>query len=289
MLGAKVSIRNKTRKPDGHYVACDHYANGIGDNIALVQHINGSQFVDAVYMLRGGAVGIMQFKPQPPHKPPVLPKAAAIDQINGRLYLEKRGISSEAIVNAERAGLVKYCKGAVLFVGYDNDGAVQNVTRRAITANDEKPKRDLSGTLKYHAQMLRSNDSNMVWIVEGGIDALAIHDLAIKQHKPVPTVIISGGAGVRSFLDNPAIIEILQKADRITLAYDNESTPEKQLKTDADHNRQAETIEMITGVKPSVYRPKQGYKDIAEYNNDYIAPKVVKENTILSSAVRMRM
>ena len=131
--------------------------------------------------------------------------------------------------------------------------------------------------------MLRSNDSNTVWIVEGGIDAMAIQDLAIKQHKPVPMVIISGGAGVRSFLDNPAIIDILQKADRVTLAYDNESNPDKQLKTDADHNRQAESIEMITGVKPSIYRPKQGYKDIAEYNANYVAPKVIKEENARSS------
>ncbi|MDP1008082.1 hypothetical protein, partial [Klebsiella pneumoniae] len=31
-----------TRKPDGHWVACDHYGNGVGDNIALVQEIERS-------------------------------------------------------------------------------------------------------------------------------------------------------------------------------------------------------------------------------------------------------
>jgi hypothetical protein len=60
----------------------------------------------------------------------------------------------ETIEHAEEAGMVRYTGGAVLFVGYDSRGPVQNVTRRAIDEADPIQKRDLLGSDKRFPPVL---------------------------------------------------------------------------------------------------------------------------------------
>ncbi len=252
-----------TRKEDGHWVACDKLARGVGDNIALVQRIEpGTGFREAVQKLTGFQ---RQAVPEMMQQRPILPPLAESVRQTGRQYLKGRGISLETIRRAEYAGFLRYAGGGVLFVGYDSDGQIRNVTRRAIDRADAVPKRDFRGSDKQYPPILAGSPSS-VWIVEGGTDALALHEMARRGRQSLPTVIVSGGANVRSFLENPAVQQLLQGADRVTIARERERDAGSQAETDAAHDRQRERIEEITSRAVRDWRPPAGVKDLAELN-----------------------
>jgi hypothetical protein len=255
-----------TQKPDGHWVACDKYGNGIGDNIALVQEIEpGTRFTEAVYKLHGESAFKPPQKPlEPRYKTPTLPPLADADRRVGRRYVAQRGISAITLDYAEQTGFVRYTGGGVLFCGYDPNGQVRNITKRSIDPQAEVQKRDLWGSDKRYPPILEGGPSK-VWIVEGGVDALAVRDLAIRRGKEPPTVLVSGGAKVRGFLERPEIQGLLRQAERVTVARDNEAAPEKQRETDAAHNKQMEAIRQIRG-ECHDWRPPPGVKDVAELN-----------------------
>jgi len=259
-----------TQKQDGHWLWCDRYGNKGGDNIELVQEVEpGTAYVEAVYRLIGGAAISQQKHPNTPqHQPPQIPQQTSKSRDQGRAYLESRGISSETIRQAEDVGMVRYVDGGVLFVGYDQAGKAQNVTRRAVTPNDPVQKRDFRGSDKRYPPILLG-DPATVWIVEGGADALALYDLFKRKRdgQQPPTVIVSGGANVRSFLERDNVQAILRQAARVVVAGENEKNPEAQAKADDGHQKQASRIAAITGHAPTPWTPKpeQG-KDIADMN-----------------------
>jgi len=256
-----------TQKPDGHWVACDKYGNGIGDNIALVQEIEpGTRFTEAVYKLHGEPVFKPPQRPLEPRyrTPPLLPPQVDAERAVGRLYVAQRGISAAILERAEQTGFMRYTGGGVLFCGYDPSGQVRNVTKRSIDPQAAVQKRDLRGSDKRYPPILEG-DPSKVWIVEGGVDALALQDLAIRRGKEPPTVLVSGGAKVRGFLERPEIQGLLRRAERVTVARDNEAAPEKQRDTDAAHDKQMEAIRQIRG-ECHDWRPPPGVKDIADLN-----------------------
>lgn len=163
--------------------------------------------------------------------------------------------------------MVRYARDGVLFVGYDSTGVAQNVTRRAIAPTDSVQKRDLHGSDKRYPPIL-SGDQKTVWIVEGGADALALHDLYKRRGKQPSTVLVSGGANVRGFLERPEIQTILKRADRVIIASENEKNAKVQTRTEASHRKQAERVFEITGraVKSWKPKPNQG-KDLADVND----------------------
>ena len=124
------------KSDDGRWIWCDRYNNQGGDNIDLVQEIEpGTKFTDAVYKLNGGQS--LQESQQPrkepvKRQPPILPHQGPIQRHYGREYLYSRGISKDTLDHAEKSGMLQFADGAVLFVGLDQDGKAQNVTRRAI-------------------------------------------------------------------------------------------------------------------------------------------------------------
>jgi hypothetical protein len=100
-----------------------------------------------------------------------------------------------------------------------------------------------------------------VWIVEGGTDALAVQDAARGQGKTPPTVLVSGGAGVRSFLERPAIQTLLRKAARVVIACENEKDAETQARTDAHHVQQRDRVRHIApGAAVELWHPPAGCK-----------------------------
>lgn len=133
-----------------------------------------------------------------------------------------------------------------------------------------------------------SGDPSTVWIVEGGVDALALHDLAKRQEQPSPTVIVSGGANVRSFLDNPFIQMIIRAAKRIFIAMEREKDAATQAKTDAAHEKQAQRVEEITGIRPLIWQPKKD-KDLADMNHRQQKPQPVRlmRDAIKQSTVKL--
>jgi len=256
-----------TRRRDGRWLWCDRYGNVGGDNIDLVREIEpGTSFAEAVYRLAGAPTVRQQTRPsEPKRQPPQLPSQGLAAREYGRDYLRSRGISQETIEYAERVGMVRYADGGVLFVGYDQSGIAQNVTRRAIAPGDPVQKRDLRGSDKSYPPIL-PGDPAKVWIVEGGVDALALHDLAKRSGKTPPTVIVSGGAGVRSFLESEHVQAILKRAERITVAGENEKDAETQARTDAEHQKQAQRAAEITGCDVRQWKPPKPYKDLADMN-----------------------
>lgn len=257
-----------TCKPDGHYVTCDKHGNGIGDNIALVQEIGpGTGFAEAVYRLSGAPAVRAQPRPtEPKREPPKLPAQGLADKEYGRQYLQGRGISPDTLEHAEKAGMVRYMTGGVLFVGYDRAGVAQNVTKRAITSADPVQKRDFRGSDKRFPPIL-PGDPGKVWIVEGGADALALHDIAKRSGQQPPTVIVSGGSNVRGFLERAEVQAVLKRAERVTVCGENEKDAETQAKGDAGHQKQAERVAEITGREVRQWKPtpEQG-KDVADMN-----------------------
>ncbi len=262
-------IYRVTRMQDGRYLWCDRFGNDGGDNIDLVREVEpGTGFADAVYKLSGAPTVIQQTRPTvlDKSKPPVLPEETPIARDQGRAYLQDRGISLETIEAAEKAGMVRYAAGAVLFVGRDQAGAAQNVTRRATVPGDRVQKRDLRGSDKSYPPVL-PGDPAKVWIVEGGADALALRDMARRQSKTPPTVIVSGGANVRSFLERAEVQAILRRAERVTIAGENEKDADTQARTDAAHAEQARRVAEITGRDAQTWTPKPDHgKDLADLN-----------------------
>ena len=260
-------IYRLTDKGD-RWLWCDKYGQAGGDNIDLVREIEGESvgFAEAVYRLRGAPLVAPQ-RPRtqaPPAKrrePPAMPRQTEADIRQGRAYLQSRCISPDTIRHAEKSGFLRYTGGGVLFMGRDQAGNPQNVTRRA-TAADPRPKRDFKGSDKSWPQILPGDPSN-VWIVEGGVDALATQDLARLEGREPPTVIVSGGAGVRSFLDRAEVQDMLRQAEAVTVAMDNDPDPETQARTEAGHQAQGDKIEQITGRKPEFMQPET-VKDIAD-------------------------
>ena len=262
-----------TRQQDGRWLWCDRYGNDGGDNIDLVREIEpGTGYAEAVYRLSGAPTVRQQPRPsEPKRQPPQLPAQGLAAREHGRDYLKGRGISPDTIEHAEKAGMVRYADGGVLFVGYDRTGTAQNATRRAIAPADPVQKRDLRGSDKSYPPIL-PGDPAKVWIVEGGPDALALHDIAKRSGQQPPTVIVSGGANVRSFLERDDVQAILKRAERVTVAGENEKNPEAQAKADAGHQKQAQRVAEITGreVRQWTPKPEQG-KDLADMNARQVA------------------
>jgi hypothetical protein len=260
-----------TRRDDlgGKWLWTDLHRNHGGDNIALVQEIEpGTKFADAVYKLSGIEQRAPVQRPAPNRDGPRLPSFTNDNKAEGREYLAGRGISFDTIKEAESSGFLRYCGGGVLFTGMDAGGKVMNATRRATRPDDERQRKDLSGSDKRFPPILKG-DSKHVWIVEGGADALALHDVAKRRDKQPPTVIVSGGAGVRSFLDTPEIQRMLKAANRVTIAGDNEKDAATAARTKVEHDKQAARVIEIVGSSDRVGqwapKPEQG-KDIAEMN-----------------------
>lgn len=262
-----------TRQQDGRWLWCDRYGNDGGDNIDLVREIEpGTGYAEAVYKLTGAPTVDMSNKSNVDRnnnanvdrQPPRLPIMSPTDREPGRLYLRDRGISADTIAAAEACGMVRYTRGAVLFVGTDASGAVQNVTRRAIAPDDPVQKRDLRGSDKQYPPVLPGNPAD-VWVVEGGADALAVHDLYRRADAPVPTVIVSSGANVLSWAGNHEVQPMLIGARVVVVAEEHEKDEEARERADTGHRRQREALEAL-GCKVASWKPPEGYKDLADYN-----------------------
>lgn len=260
---------------NGAWLYCDKHRSEGGDNIALVQAIEPSiSFAEAVYSLTSESFTTKTDRAPVPRQalikertPPRLPVQREDDVLAGRFYLSGRGIDLETIKAAEEAGSLRYASGSVFFVGYDEKGQVQAVTKRAIEpGHDDLKRRDLMGSLKDYCQIL-PGDPGEVWIAEGGVTGLAIQTLARRLNKPIPTVLISGGAGVMAFLERDCIQEILKAAGRVVIAAENDQKPGAQEDTDFAHGKQKARIEAITGHHVFVVKPSnRTLCDIADLN-----------------------
>jgi hypothetical protein len=270
--GASLAIEGilrADRRDDGHWVACDWAGSGIGDNIALLVRLLGVGFREAVSLLMADASQALP----PPSTSGALEAPFALppyeDAQQGRAYLERRGISQDAVRSGETCGAVRYARGAVVFVGLDHGfqpPAPRSAAIRSYVSGARLPKRDIAGSNKLFP-VLFAGSSQIVVVVEGGISGLAAWDLIRLQQEIAPTVIATGGVSVHRWATaNAPLSRLLADADFVEVWGEHETTPEKQFRTDAQRKRLLESISVLRGSRPSVLRfPPTGASDAADW------------------------
>jgi hypothetical protein len=268
------------RQPDGHWVACDWHGHAIGDNLALVEHFEPhKEFAERVRTLTG-ARSISPVAVSPPARTaryPVLPLTQPGDPARGRAYLAERGIRAATIAAAEQAGVIRYGPNGVFFIGRDTTGLVRSATKRMLTPEPDPghpgktlAQRDLAHSDKRYPVVLPGEErSRTLHLVEGGMDALALHDLARERNKPLPTVIVTGGARVLRWLENPQIKTLLQTAEQVVVHREREKNPLVQKDTDQAHEKQVAAVRALRSQaapdRVTTWMPPTG-KDLAEYH-----------------------
>ena len=265
-------IYRLTRKDDGRFVWCTKEGDRGGDSIALLVDELGRTFQQAVHDLSGApriATGVAL--PVIRDARPVLSKYNG-DGKAAEAYLIGRGISKNTILQAQIDGFLRLQANAVAFIGRFADEI------RAVTLRLLEPVMSYDGTRQITKMDLKGSDKRFpaalpghkrhVWIVEGGVDALAVSDWHhhFYRDRAGPTILVSGGAGVRGFLDMPHVQDMLRQAENVIITKDREKSLEVQSRTDADHEKQIMKIREIVGASVAVteWVPPQGCKDIAD-------------------------
>lgn len=291
--GREISVRKGgdeiyriTQKDDGHWVACDIIETGIGDNIALVAEIEGSgiKFPAAVQRLIGTLMPgqVRAFTPKPkPVKPFAMPPQQPVDRKRGQEYLKERGIDQQTLIEAEKAGFLRYTDKAVLFVGRDPLGKEMTANRRATEKDDPVQKREISGSDKRFIAVLEGTGT-VAYVVDGAVDALALHTMAKRHGIPTPTVYVTGGVGNRSWLDRESMQAKLRQHSEVRIAGENEKNSVVQERADEARNETKERIEAITGKAVTISTPGAPYKDVAELN----AAEAAKERAAVAESER---
>jgi hypothetical protein len=283
--GTSIRVRGvlrADRRRDGFWIACDWHGGGIGDNLALVRRETGCGFVEAVEAM-GGLLAVGPAAPPSPDvvRPdrPRVPRLAAASE--GRAYLVSRGISPGTIAAAEECGAISYCRGAVVFLGRDHSTPGSPVRLAALRYLEARPgpdgtpmtKRDLAGSDKTFPVLLPGG-TEVCCIVEGGTNALAMRDLWQALHGVVPTILATGGVGVRHWVSaNQAARHVVASSDQVVIVGENETTPDgspdatKQERTDRLRAMLADDVTAARlGVCPLLEYPPVGLKDAADWN-----------------------
>lgn len=269
--GRHYELANGIRGTDhgGRMVWCHKDGSGIGDNCELAQVVDGVPFRAALERLLSDAVPTPRQAPaRAPAAVLTLPSSTEAHRQAGRAYLAGRGVSGAALDAAERCGMLAYCAGGVLFVGRDEAGQPRSATRRGYLLTDTRPKRDLAGTDKSWPAVIPGQPGE-AWIVEGGADALALMTLNPGSY---PSIIITGGVHVTSWLENPRVVARLGKLWRCTVAGEHEKDADTQARTDAQRQRLVERLQKhVPDV--TLWTPPAGVKDLGEMLSSVAAPE----------------
>ena len=266
-----------TRKDDGRHVACNHDGEGIGDSIALARLIDPRlTFPEAVAQL-SKAVYVTQ--PTTPRRTESRSDQGTFlffppdaDRDNGRAYLiSARGIESSVLDDAERAQAIGYAQGQVVFFGRDGEGRIRNGSVRSTGGLTPAWARtwNLIDSDKRWPVVFPGNTA-LIWLVEGGVDGLAVQSVYHRAGRAAPSVVVSGGVRVVVFLERATdeTRTLMRAAKTIWIARDRESCLEIQAGADKGHERQKAALEGLvagSGAVIKIWEPPKGFKDIADY------------------------
>jgi len=179
---------------------------------------------------------------------------------------------------AEEAGALRHLADSVVFLGYDLAGSVRSATKRFVgipPASDgaSLQKRDIQNSDKSYPCHL-PGDGLRVGVVESGISGLAFQTKAEISGLRPPSVIVTGGVNVRSWVSNECsrARALILKAEFLTILGENERDhagnpdPVKQEKTDAMRTK---LLEILKAERPSrttlLSYPPAEYKDAADW------------------------
>lgn len=265
---------------DGQWMARqgDDYVDGIG----FLQRTVGLSFREAIEALAGPGterfiLPSSSLLPSRGQNEPLALREPNEEQrrLASTYAMEERGVSRETLQFAVEAGFVAADDSGVAFLGRDAEGQMRSIETRFLVARtiqgELTSKRSYAGSDKTFPPVLPGNPAE-VHIVEGGFDALALHDIARRRGEPPPTVIVTAGARVLKWLDNPYIQHLLSQAELVVQQRDLEMRGEetdlaKQAKTDAGYAAQLERmVNMIGKDRVTVRSPAPGFKDLADQN-----------------------
>lgn len=288
--GRNISVKGQCRcdlKSSGIWLSCDWQGGKIGDNLQLVKHVTGADFISSIETLLGSVsytpeTAPARFIPPPPDKTNKRPKVPvrSENQERGLAYLmEERGISQRAIDFARRQGALRISDDGIAFLGRDwsNDGEIRYVAmryyeQRVINRDgDIGNKKDLPYSSKGYPMVVGGEDNDVV-LVEGGVNALALLDMMLRNGR-CPLIMTTGGCGITQFVGTPHIQAILQDASDVFIYGENEkaATEEAREKKQANTDRLRGTVAMAIGElrdgEPAriLYPPKE-FDDAATYN-----------------------
>lgn len=264
------------------------WSRGIGGTSALdyLVKVRGVDFVSAIDMVMGKTVEIPSvFVPARPRKYSkiYLPKYNFECKF-AKKYLMERGIDEAIIDDCIRKKLIAEDNknGCVLFMGYDEFGAIKHCSSRATDGTLQR--KDLPGSDKRYAFRIASNKENStVRVFESAIDLMSFASMlkAVgKDYREENLISLSGiympkreiceskiPLALEYFLDNNAQIK------RICLYFDN----------DFAGRRGAEALQNILGGMYEVrYIPPPVGKDY----NDYLIKRMNDERTKNSEKIQ---
>ncbi|MDA8154558.1 MAG: hypothetical protein M0003_17895 [Acidithiobacillus sp.] len=268
-----VEDRYRVTKKQDHFVWCSWDGSRGGDPIAFCVEELGRSFQQALADLSGSRIilpgrelkpGIASLDP----KPPMISRRGDLVME----YLENRGISRKTVLRAQGAGFLRFVDyqgvPAAAFCGLDDNGRLRSMTLRLTqpikswNGETEITKLDIRHSDKSYPAIWRG-DNQSLWIVEGGMDGLSVLDWYRAHQSANPNIVVSGGAGVRSFIDQPHVQRMLARAIVVYVAMENEKNHETQAKTDAAHQKQIENLQAL-GCNVVAWRPPLGSKDVAD-------------------------
>lgn len=218
-------------------------APGVGDTISVVQHFKKKSFTGAMEYIFRVCRGAQEQRPARIPKKFEEPVHDREAEAAASLYLRGRGISRNTFLYALSRDFLRCRPDGILFMGREN----RHVRLAAFRSFEGNIKKDLPGSDKTFVPVL-TGDSSTVVIVEGGVNALSVREMCLRHNEPVPTVIVSCGAGNRLWRNNADIMHLLEHAERIVLAMDNDFhlSPERQKTVTNIREKQMSGIEYET-------------------------------------------
>lgn len=268
------------RSKAGNWLAHDPHGERTFDAVGFVQEITGSSFKKSLAMLNNVSETSYE-APQNATKersqrPVELRPQNAIASRSAMAYALERGISRETLQQAKEQGFCRSDDRGIAFIGYDEQGRARCAETRALKAVEVKPgswttKVSAPGTDKTYSPILRGQNPADVHVVEGGFDALALHDMYRAEGRPTPTVITTLGAKLTKFVDSPLVQEALENAEQITVWREHEKNADVQAKTDKGHTKQIDAIrehlqEQRIDAELKEGMPPSSTKDLADWN-----------------------
>ncbi len=221
-----------------------------------------------------------------------LPEPTAAHINAGVDYLKTRGIERSTFEMLRAAGNAQYTRDGLCFIGRKPNGSPGLQETRLINPKPDKNNQDKlkkhsvsNGSKRTYAITILGTNKEVVEIVEGNFDAMALYEMNKRNlaANNQPIIIISGGKDTTRFLENSAIIELLKNASLIKCYGDNEvvdkkdfdSTAEhmdalikKQAISDLAHLKRIEQIKLINQFATVEYhKPPLPHHDLAELNH----------------------